>query len=106
MVVPPVKTPLIPHFAKWGNCVANLYSCQPLIEKTESNTGKKVEKVKADSIYYSKENIEKLKEKEIDGNNVISFPKILYYLILSKNACSITLIGAFLPVKSSNCFAA
>lgn len=39
----------------------------PMIEKTESNTGKKVEKVKADSIYYSKENIEKIKEKEIDG---------------------------------------
>lgn len=39
----------------------------PMIEKTESNTGKKVEIVKADSIYFSKQNMDKVDEREIDA---------------------------------------
>lgn len=39
----------------------------PMIEKTESITETKVEKLKADSGYFSKSNIEKVKEKEIDA---------------------------------------
>lgn len=39
----------------------------PMIKKTENNTGKKVEKAKADSSYFSKDNIEGVKEKEIDA---------------------------------------
>ena len=39
----------------------------PMINKTESNTKKKVEKVKADSSYFSKNNIEKIEEREIDA---------------------------------------
>jgi len=38
-----------------------------MIDKTESNTKKKVEKVKADSAYFSKNNLEKIGEKEIDA---------------------------------------
>lgn len=39
----------------------------PMINKTEDNTKKKVEKVKADASYFSKENMEKIYEKEIDA---------------------------------------
>lgn len=39
----------------------------PLIEKAEKITGKKVKQTKEDSIYFSKYNIEKLKDKNIDA---------------------------------------
>ena len=39
----------------------------PMINKTENNTKKKVKKAKADSSYFSKDNIEKIDEKEIDA---------------------------------------
>jgi len=39
----------------------------PMIDKTEDNTKKKVEKAKADASYFSKENMEKINEKEIDA---------------------------------------
>lgn len=39
----------------------------PMIDKTEKNTRKKVEKAKADSSYFSKNNIEKIDEREIDA---------------------------------------
>ncbi len=39
----------------------------PLIDESEKNTGKKVKKTKADAGYFSKENINGLKEKDIDG---------------------------------------
>ena len=39
----------------------------PMIKKTENNTKQKVEKAKADSSYFSKDNIEKIEEKEIDA---------------------------------------
>jgi transposase len=39
----------------------------PMIEKTEKNTGKKAKKTKADSIYFSKDNMDKIEEKEIDA---------------------------------------
>jgi len=39
----------------------------PMIEKTEKNTGQKVKTVKADSSYFSKNNIEKIEDKEIDA---------------------------------------
>ena len=39
----------------------------PMIKKTEKNTKQKVEKAKADSSYFSKDNIEKIEEKEIDA---------------------------------------
>lgn len=42
-------------------------SLLPMIEITENNTKKKVEKVKADSGYFSKQNIDKINEKEIDA---------------------------------------
>ena len=39
----------------------------PMIEKTENNTEQKVKTVKADASYFSKSNIEKIEEKEIDA---------------------------------------
>jgi hypothetical protein len=42
-------------------------SLLPMVEITENNTGKKVEKVKADSGYFSKQNIAGINEKQIDG---------------------------------------
>jgi len=39
----------------------------PMVEKTENNTGKEVKKVKADAIYFTKNNIEKINKKEIDA---------------------------------------
>ena len=38
-----------------------------MINKTENNTKKKVEKAKADASYFSKDNIEEIEEKEIDA---------------------------------------
>lgn len=40
---------------------------QPMIKKTENNTEKKVKKVKADSAYFSKSNMEEIEKKEIDA---------------------------------------
>ncbi|MFH1233280.1 MAG: IS1182 family transposase [Patescibacteria group bacterium] len=42
-------------------------SLLPMIELAENNTGKKVEKVKADSGYFSKQNITDINEKQIDA---------------------------------------
>lgn len=42
-------------------------SLLPMIELTENNTGQKIEKVKSDANYYSKQNIISIKEKQIDG---------------------------------------
>ena len=39
----------------------------PMINKTENNTKKKVEKAKADASYFSKDNIEEITKKEIDA---------------------------------------
>jgi len=39
----------------------------PMIGKTENNTGKKVKTVKADAIYFSKQNIAAVDEKKIDA---------------------------------------
>lgn len=39
----------------------------PMIDKTENNLKKKVEKAKADSSYFSKENIERINERKIDA---------------------------------------
>ena len=39
----------------------------PMINKTENNTEKKVKKAKADASYFSKNNLEKIEEKEIDA---------------------------------------
>ena len=39
----------------------------PMIKKTEKNTGKKVEKAKADASYFSKNNLEEIERKEIDA---------------------------------------
>ena len=39
----------------------------PMIDKTENNTKKKVEKTKADASYFSKDNIKAIEEKEIDA---------------------------------------
>jgi len=42
-------------------------SLLPMIEKTENNTGKKVKKVKADSVYFGKDNMKGVNEKDIDA---------------------------------------
>lgn len=39
----------------------------PMIDKTENNTKKKVERAKADASYFSKNNLERIKEKEVDA---------------------------------------
>jgi transposase len=39
----------------------------PMIEKTENTTGKQIDKVKADAIYFSKDNIGEVDQKEIDA---------------------------------------
>jgi transposase len=39
----------------------------PMIERTENNTGQKVKIVKADSIYFSKQNINELDNRKVDG---------------------------------------
>ncbi|MEW6408454.1 MAG: IS1182 family transposase [Patescibacteria group bacterium] len=42
-------------------------SLLPLIRKTEKNTGQKVEKVKADSAYFSQDNLQELAARKIEG---------------------------------------
>lgn len=42
-------------------------SLSAMIDKTENNTGRKVKKVKADAGYWSKGNMEKIEDKEIDA---------------------------------------
>lgn len=39
----------------------------PMIDKTENNTEKKVEKAKADSSYFSKDNLEKINERKVNA---------------------------------------